>query len=238
MQEPLLSAMPYPDQRVNRDRPDPLRSPVGPLYPRWPLLSAILVNVGVVVGFLLWRFATCPTSALGPLNGLCYANAWPTWLQFVLIWLAFLVGWLLAFIFGYGTIELSRRREVGIGRFFRTISHFEPIRHLLYIYGGLALLSIIVMWWSGRLQAVPFGLASIILFVALWTWTYIRRQRRPVRQLSEEELVPQSVAATTSPWYVFRSLPLIRGIIPPRPLRNQGNPGTAAPGMQQPPDVI
>jgi len=192
--------------------------------------------MGGVVGFFLRHFATCPSIALGPLSGLCYADSWPNWLQFALIWLAFLVGWLLAFIFGYGTIELSRRREVGIRRFFRSISHFEPIRHLLYIYGGLALLSIIVMWWSERLQPVPFALASIILFVALWT--YIRRQRRSARQLSEDELLQQSVAATTSSWYVFRSLPLIRGIIPPRPLRNQGNPGTAAPGMQPPPDVI
>jgi hypothetical protein len=236
MQEPLLSAMPPPNQAVGRDRPDPLRSPMGPMYPRWPLLSAISINAGGVIGYFLWRFASCPASALGPLGGLCHAASWPNWLQFALVWLAFLVGWLLAFIFGYGTIELSRRREVGVRRFFRSISHFEPIRHLLYIYGGLALLSIIVLWWLGRLQAVPFALASIIFFVALWT--YIRRQRRPARQLSEEELLQQSVAATTSPWYVFRSLPLIRGIIPPRPLRNQGNPGTAAPGMQPPPDVI
>src|SRR5438105_15410487 len=98
MQEPLLSAMPYPDQRVDRDRPDPLRSPVGPLYPRWPLLSAILVNMVGVVGFFLWRVASCPTSAHGHLRRLCYAASWTTWRQLVLISLAFLAALLLSFL--------------------------------------------------------------------------------------------------------------------------------------------
>src|SRR5712691_2129982 len=138
MQDPLMSALRPQNQPVNQGRPDPLTSPVGLLYPRWPLLSAIMINVAGIAGYLLWRFVPCPVGSLSFLHGLCSAGSWNAWVQFLSIWGFFLLAWLLVWIFGYGTIEGSRRSSAPIRAFMRSATDFEPIRWLLFLYAGLA----------------------------------------------------------------------------------------------------
>ncbi len=226
MHDPLISS------EDAQTRPDPVRSPVGLAYPRWPLLSSIFVSGIVGIVCLLWRFAPCPP---GFLHFTCGIGLWPGWLDMVFLWCLFLLGWLLAFIFGYGTIEVSSRRDQGVRGVLRSISSFEPVRHLLYMYAGLAFLGIVGLAWLKQFQFVPFALATIVIFVALWTVFRQRRQQRQGGQgQSDEDLLRQSIRYSARPGYVFRSLPLIRGIWPPYPPVRAGD----TLGAQQPLDSV
>src|SRR6202011_1810831 len=127
--------------------PNPVTSRAGILYPRWPLMGAVFLNVLCAVGSLFWRFVPCPT---GIFSFLCGIDSWPGVAQFFGAWFLFLFFWMLSFILGYGVIEGGRNRPVR--SFFRNASNFEPIRGLLAIYGVVAGLAIVAMIFSNRVQ--------------------------------------------------------------------------------------
>lgn len=207
MQEPLLSAT-LPNQPATM--PNPVTSRAGILYPRWPLMGAVFLNLLCAVGSLFWRFVPCPT---GILSFLCGVDSLPGVAQFFVAWFLFLVFWLLSFIFGYGVIEGGRNRPVR--SFLRIATNFEPIRWLLAMYGVLAGLAILAMIFLNQVQPLAFSLASIVLFVVIWV--FVRRARMLRRQTTAQEQHEQSLAGVSRPLYVFRSLPLIRGIWRPSP---------------------
>jgi hypothetical protein len=220
------------DAQNAQNMPDPVRSPVGLAYPRWPLLSALFVDSIVGIACLIWRFVPC---APGFLHFACGVGAWPNWLIMLLLWGLFLIGWLLVFIFGYGTIEVSQHREEGVSGWLRAISTFEPVRHLLYLYAALAFIGVIALAWLNQFQFIPFAMATIVIFVALWIAFRQWRQQQQYRQpISDEELLRRSIGGSTHPLYVFRSLPVIRGLWPPHPPARSG--GTL--GTQQPLDSV
>lgn len=94
----------------------------------------------------------------------------------VSIWLVFALGWFVAYVFGLGPLEIPGKRGSGLATFFRAISDFGPIYIPLMIYGVLAFCSIVVTWFLGYFQPVPFAIASIVVFVANCSFLYRRSQ--------------------------------------------------------------
>lgn len=232
MQEPLMSAAPPQNAQNDTAMPNPVTAPKGLLYPRWPLMAVVLLNILGFTGYLLWRFVPCPPAFLQMPASPCSIASWNPLAQFFLLWLAFLILWLLSFILGYGIIEGEWGRGISpqVRFFLRAVSNFEPIRWLLFIYASLIAIITVSMLLFEKAEVLPLGLDSIVLFVT--AWVFIRRPRKPAQQPTAQQQHEQDLANSVSPAYAFRSLPLIRGIWPPTPHRNnQTNtgPGNAVP---------
>jgi hypothetical protein len=123
------------------------------------------------VGYLLWLRPNNSCILHGPFAAICQADKWPAWAQDLLlipsIWLLFLLCWCVALVFGVSAIEIPGPRQKGpIARFFQSMSEFGPIRVIILIYGLVALLGIILMWYQQAFDPVAFALASIIVFLA------------------------------------------------------------------------
>ncbi len=135
-------------------------------YPRWWLLSAIFCFF--FVGMLaLIQSLTCRVAVSGGL--LCQINTSVGWQQgtiVALIWILFLFGWLIAYVFGVGTIEVTQQHRTAIVTIIRSISDFKIVYVILYLYSPLALLSIFITWHFNRFDPITFALSSMLLFLA------------------------------------------------------------------------
>lgn len=170
---PPLADQITPDElnEVNADPGLPYRG----WYPRWWLLSGIVCSILIGVLALLQ-----PILCGGRLSGglLCQVNTWQDWRQglvVALIWAIFLLGWLLSYLYGVNTIEISQGQRTPIAHFLRTISEFKTTSFLLTIYGTLALISIIVTWYFNRFQPAAYALASIAVFIASSGYMHSRK---------------------------------------------------------------
>jgi hypothetical protein len=163
MQEPLIRAVPDPNQRVDRNVPSIVRSRGG-WYPRWWILSAFFCSLVIMFGSLTWYLSPCSTP--GNFNFLCYFATWhPLW-QVLFTWLIFLIFWAIALLLGIGAIEVPRRERSRFAVFFRSVSEFGPLHPLLLFYGFFALCGLIAMWYMGRTTPLAFATTSIVVFVA------------------------------------------------------------------------
>ncbi|HEY1351781.1 MAG TPA: hypothetical protein VGF67_19340 [Ktedonobacteraceae bacterium] len=213
-QEPLMSAAQHAPQQHSA-LPDPVRAANGILYPRWPLLAALLLNAGCFIGYLLRRFAPCPGGLLS-LNGrICQIDTIPGVAQFLGLWLIFLLLWLCCFISGYAALEGTIPTHAVVRRYLRAATTFDPIRWLLAFCAGCIFIATLTLLWRSQWLPVPLALNTIAMFVTCWI--FIRRNRQQRRRLSPDAQYQRNLANTASPLYIFRSLPLIRGIWRPSP---------------------
>jgi len=178
MQHPLPQASPTrpippvaQNQAIDTNVPDAGAAKRG-WFPRWWLLSALFCCV--LVGFVAVLLPVI-CSARASKAFLCQVNTWTDWQQGIIvggIWLLFLIGWVIAHVFGVGTIEVSREYRGSIANILRTISEFETTYVLLYIYGVLAFWAIVIMWYLNRFQSAAFALCSLIVFVGSSCFLY------------------------------------------------------------------
>jgi hypothetical protein len=161
MQQPILRTAPPVNQPVNRNVPNIIGNRGG-WYPRWWVLSAFISSVLLLLLTLFGRFFACSATSVG----LCNVASWHPVLQVAVIWAAFVLIWLLAFIFGVGTIEVPRRDRSSAAEFFRSLSEFGPLRFLLLLYGVIALWLLVVLWFLDRTTPISFAFLSMVVFVA------------------------------------------------------------------------
>lgn len=178
MQEPLMRATPQPanqnamlpnapNQRVDRNVLNLyLLRARGGWYPRWWLLSALFCSVIIGAGMLLWSPVICPIGPHLTRAPICVLPTWPFPIQVALIWLLFGILGFAAFVLGVGPIEVPRLQRHRIAIIFMSISQFGPLRWLLFIQGGIALLLILIMWVFDHSPPVAFGILSIVVFLA------------------------------------------------------------------------
>lgn len=149
-----------PNPPINRDVPNIVGNRGG-LYPRWWILSAFITSILAVLLLLLGPHIAC--SATG---NLCHFASWHPVIQVLVIWLAFILIWLLALIFGIGSIEVPRRERSRAAEFISSASEFGPLHLLLLIFGGLALCGLIAMWILDSTTGLAFAFCSIVVYVA------------------------------------------------------------------------
>src|SRR5205085_1565820 len=126
----------------------------------------------VLLSYIIWSLPFCLLGGIFK-GSVCGGYPWPAWAQVLSIWSIFFVGWLLSLMLGIGSIEVPKRKRMsGTARFFRDISEFGPIQTILTFYGLVALLGIIVMWYSniiwptkGFFPPALFALAVIVVFI-------------------------------------------------------------------------
>src|SRR5207244_3677260 len=106
-------------------------------------LSALFDILLSCLGYIFWYFVPYPSGTPSFLSIFCEVYAWRFIEQCLPIWGIFLLGWLLSFLIGYRSIEISKGAQISrknrISNFFRSISDFERIRWLLCIYALLVL---------------------------------------------------------------------------------------------------
>lgn len=169
------SSQPDPQGGQKPSRPPDPGQPYRGWYPRWWLLSALLC--AVVIGLLR---VLQPVICAGRLaqSQLCGINTWTDWRQGLIvaaIWLMFLLGWLAAYVFGVGIIEISQKhRRTPAVRVIRALSEFRALHVLLLIYGIVALCVIIVTWFLNVFQPVGYALSCIVVFVGNSSFLYRR----------------------------------------------------------------
>ncbi len=149
-----------PDPPVNQNVPDIVGNRGG-LYPRWWILSAFVTSILAIMVLLLGPYFPC--SATG---NLCHLTTWNPVVQVLVIWAAFILIWLLALIFGVGSIEVPRREVSRLAEFIRSVSEFGPLHPLLLIFGAIALCALAVMWIVDSTSPFAFAFCSIVVFIA------------------------------------------------------------------------
>ena len=208
MQQPPGDAPPP----IDRDLGDAMATSGGPQHPRWALLSCLGCIVLTAAGGVLWNLLPC-FSALG-LGSLCRPNGLPGVLQVALVALLFVLGWMVAYTFGHGLQEPRPRRGDG-EPLLRTLSDVETLLPLTAMFGGFGAVLGIGSLLLGRAQPGVVAVALLPAVVAIWTFVY-QSPARPAPSTVEER-VAEAQARRASPWFRFRSLPLIRSLFPPRP---------------------
>lgn len=157
-------------------------------YPRWWILSALFINATAVVCYLCWWYIPCHAQDPNSFDIVGYVcdsvghTSLPPWLQIGAIWLLFLLGWLVAYLFGMRPLERLDQRRGLVARFLRNISNFHGLRLVLVIYGGLTSLFILFLMLGRHLQPVPFALGVIIVFVGVCAFFYNPTPRRSSRE--------------------------------------------------------
>lgn len=143
-------------------------------FPRWWLLSALFCSI--LIGLIaLMVSSTCASRSSAVL---CQMAQWTDVRQEIPVgvaWLVFLIGWIIAHIFGVIYIEVDRQIRSPIAQLLRTISEFETTYTLLYIYAGIAFWLIVLMWYFNRLQTAAFIICSLVVFVGGSCFLYTRR---------------------------------------------------------------
>ena len=143
-------------------------------FPRWWLLSALFCSVLIgLIALLLTSTCATRSSAL-----LCQMAQWTDVRQeipVVVAWVVFLIGWIIAHIYGVIYIEVDRQTRSPIAQLLRTISEFETTYALLYIYAGIAFWLIVLMWYFNRLQTAAFIICSLVVFVGGSCFLHFRR---------------------------------------------------------------
>jgi hypothetical protein len=168
---PSVRSAPGSAQAIDQNVPDVAHRYRG-WYPRWWFLSAIFCALLIGALKLVEYLACTPRSSIL----LCQIDTWNDWRQEIVVgtlWLIFLAGWLCAFIFGVGPIEITRQRS-SITRMFRAISQVGTVSFLLLIYGAIAFVAIIISWLANHFNPTLFAFASIIIFTANCNFLYGR----------------------------------------------------------------
>lgn len=220
------------DQQINRDVPRVVGER-GFFYPRWWVLSALVLSLLFVIVLCFGRFFPC--SAVGDL---CRFTGWHPVFQVAALWLAFLLVAGLAFLLGLGSIEMPTPQRSGVAGFFRTISQFGPLRLLLEFYGAIALTVLCAMWLLDRAMPLAFAYLGMVVFVGNACFFYqrpAREQRRLLIVYGVAGLVSLPVTALYRlanpqiwPFFLAGALLLISGLAalfwhprPERPLTAQ-----------------
>lgn len=164
-------------------------------YPRWPILAALVLDVGAVAGYLINLYFTYHDCNLGVL---CNVSQLPATLQVALIWLIFGALWLVLLILGMNFLSDGTSKSA-IGFALKRISNLESIHRLLVSYGVLALLGVVVALLLDRLTPMTFALTTIVMIVMLYTLLW----RPPVRftedQDTQEALIEPDQIRTHAP---------------------------------------
>ncbi len=189
----------------------------GGIYPRWPFLAALFLAPTLVVGYGIEEYFASHVCSLG---WWCGIDLLPGPMQAFIIWLTFLLLWLIAFVFGVGPLEIRLMPGAGsraavpsgpIGRFFFAISDVRRMSHLLMLFGGMALVGLIVGYRTNRFTPVAFAVGAVVIVVAVCSTIWSLQPHPPQR------LPAQYVRRMSYPSYIFRTLPIIDHIWPPRP---------------------
>ncbi|HEU5382462.1 MAG TPA: hypothetical protein VFV38_44185 [Ktedonobacteraceae bacterium] len=160
-----------PDQRINRNVPNVVGAR-GFFYPRWWVLSALIMSLLFLLVFCFGRFFPCSSAGY-----LCSFSSWHPVFQVAATWLVFLLLAGLAFLLGLGPLEMPRRHRSPLARVVRNISEFGPLRLLLQFYGVIALGVLIVMWLLDRATALSFAYLAIVVFVGNTSFFHQRSAR-------------------------------------------------------------
>jgi MFS family permease len=161
-QAPTMNNPPLPD----------LSAPYRGWYPRWWLLSAIFCSIATAL-FIQFQPIIC--SLRSSTSPLCQIDSWTDWREFAVvavIWMIFLLGWLVALVYGFSTIEVSRQHRTGIATVLRAMSEFKTIYGLIYIFSTVAFFSIVVCWYLNWYRSIVFGYTSIVVFVGATCFMY------------------------------------------------------------------
>lgn len=212
------------------------------VYPRWPLLGALILSIAAPIGYGLWRWYQ---DRLCPFGGLCQSDTWNPNSQIIIIWVAYAVCCLVALRWGWRPLEAPYPRQTPVERtlmrFFGQISEFGPVRWLLVGYGGVALLGVIVMFFAGRFQPVAFAFGGILIFVALCTLAEPTWRGAPgASQPAVAPAPPAEVAQAsygTSPNRYEQSLPVARHVTTPHPIDLTAPLPPNRGGLPQPPFI-
>ena len=196
--------------------PDPIGR-FGGLYPRWPLLAAILLLPCILVGYGLDQYYQTRTC---PMGFLCSMDVWPAPVQVMLIWAGFGLLWLLMLLVGVSQgVEANEatRRQHFLGESLRAISDFRTIRPLMGILGILISMVFLWTWLHQRLNASLVAFSVIFIFVAADVFFYPQQRRRPH---TAQEQINADTARAHGFLGVLRSIPPFRWLIPNRARNN------------------
>jgi len=175
------------------------------------LLAAISVIPFTVIGYGLLVYFSQHTCRLGIL---CQMDTWPGWIQVLLIVLGFGFLWVILLAWGvaYG-VEGDTTGQGRIAAWLRALSQFAAVRWLL-VGGGVVALAL--LGWDAinlRLDVPGAAFGVITLIVAACTLFY--RPPRDRANLTPQQLYEEGLRGTRSFWYVLRTIPPMRWIIPP-----------------------
>lgn len=203
----------------------------GGLYPRWPLLAAILMTPFIVIGYVIHLYYLTHSC---PFGFICQVDLLNGMAQVGLIWLFFGVFWLCSFVFGVRLLEDPQTSDSAghtgeyhpIARFVRTLSDFGPVRWLLVALGGVALLGAGASILLGRITPIALAFAGIVVMIGICALVWrVESAHTAARQPeTAQEALQREARAATEPLNVFRSIPGINRIIPRRARQRNAAP--------------
>jgi len=143
-------------------------------YPRWWILSAVFCAILVSAIWLLQRYV-CDIRHSNAL--ICHVDSWNQWWQQELVvltlWVLFALGWLGAYCFGVGTVEVNEDKRGVLANIVKKLSDHGPIRNLLFLYGLALLFALVILWFlKYPMQPVGFAFVCIIIFIANCCFLY------------------------------------------------------------------
>ncbi len=215
----------------------------GGLYPRWPYMASLIWMPFLFIGFSIETYYTYTNQVCHFGSALCNLDKLPIYIPVIMIPILFALTWLLCFLFGFGSLEVNlTKTEIDeyslpmplnpILNFLWRITQFESI-FWPYIF-LTALCTFIAIYERNLLARIPIvfvfiGITLINAFcLILW---FFRRRRRSQR--TQEELIADLANTPneysnwnlSGPAYLFRTLPIIRYLFPPRPRQGAVNAG-------------
>lgn len=175
----------------------------GGLYPRWPLLAAIWINLCVILGYLASLYYAANPCQLGPL---CRTGDLPGYAQVSIIWAGFLLSWFLAFLFGLGPLEARRtpeRSSTPVAYVIWSLTNIEPLRLLLLAYSSVALLGLLLGEAQARLTPMALSLSAVVVCVGGCSLAW--HPARPREDLTPEEQWRETLRQADRPLYILRN---------------------------------
>lgn len=204
-------------------RPNPIGNHGG-LYPRWPLLTAMLYVPFICLGYGLLFYFQVVGCRLG---ALCQLGAVPGVIQGALIVLGFLFLWYVMVAMGtWLRIEDDTTVRSRFANWLRVISEFASVRWFI-VCGGVA--TLLLLGWDAltftlTVPSVAFGL--IVLIVSACALFY--RERPNTAAMTPQQLQEYNLTRATGFWFIIRTMPPLRWFIFPRAIQ-QPNAQNAQP---------
>jgi len=170
----------------------------GLFYTRWSLISALADAVLAQPGSSwlepLWRVSTWP-----PLDQFALA---------ISIFVLFILGSICAFLLGYRFFEAHL--DLNVRRRRSQLLHLENLRWLPGVCGIVVVLISLYDWFQKTVDPIAFSLASIFLFLVIWTLS------NNVLRRNEEKAFNAKYASFLSTRYLLLRLLRIRISLNPR----------------------